>query len=327
MASIAASSQNTIDTMEPEHWSTMELPDNGERAGYDTKTIPMTKHQSFTSIGNLIDAGLWESTPGGFAIKNRKDTETIYILSGTATITDEDDGTKHELCTGSWHTFPTGWSGRWDITSTLRKLYILLNTTTTKTYDVSSIDLTELKKKVATAKQAYFDDDGNTENLHEIWQDLKKQLQNSNVSGQGETKTTAKSNITAGVLQKKSKTTNTDALPELWTQLQLHVTGTPEIQVVETRHKSFDNQSNLVGCGLHESSVAGFGKRQYSGGYEVSTRSNTETFFMLSGIATITDEDGTTHELSKGSWYTLPTGWSGRWDIEGKMRKLYILTK
>ena len=39
------------------------------------------------------------------------------------------------------------------------------------------------------------------------------------------------------------------------------------------------------------------------------------------------DEDGTTHELSKGSWYTLPTGWSGRWDIEGKMRKLYILTK
>ena len=89
MSSIAASSQNTIDTMEPEHWSTMELPDNGERAGYDTKTIPMTKHQPFTSIGNLIDAGLWESTPGGFAIKNRKDTETIYILSGTATITDE----------------------------------------------------------------------------------------------------------------------------------------------------------------------------------------------------------------------------------------------
>ena len=86
-------------------------------------------------------------------------------------------------------------------------------------------------------------------------------------------------------------------------------------------------RNESVGCGLHESSVAGFGKRQYSGGYEVSTRSNTETFFMLSGIATITDEDGTTHELSKGSWYTLPTGWSGRWDIEGKMRKLYILTK
>jgi uncharacterized cupin superfamily protein len=49
----------------------------------------------------------------------------VYIISGTGTITDAADGKTHALAPGTWHTLPTGWSGRWDVTSTLRKLYIL----------------------------------------------------------------------------------------------------------------------------------------------------------------------------------------------------------
>ena len=36
------------------------------------------------------------------------------------------DGTVHELVPGVVMVLPLGWSGRWDITETLRKLYVTL---------------------------------------------------------------------------------------------------------------------------------------------------------------------------------------------------------
>ena len=46
-------------------------------------------------------------------------------MHGRGTLTDKADGRKTELVPGTWHTLPTGWSGRWDITETLRKMYVL----------------------------------------------------------------------------------------------------------------------------------------------------------------------------------------------------------
>jgi len=45
---------------------------------------------------------------------------------------------------------------------------------------------------------------------------------------------------------------------------------------------------------------------------------------ILHGRATITDADGTRHELEAGTSLTLPIGWSGRWDIHDTIRKVYV---
>ena len=98
------------------------MKDAGLRAGADSGN-PLTSVTSFNS-GNNQAIGLWMCEPGGFPVTNRPNTETVYIISGKATIANA-DGPKHLLVPGSFHTLPTGWSGRWDVTETIRKLYIL----------------------------------------------------------------------------------------------------------------------------------------------------------------------------------------------------------
>ena len=61
--------------------------------------------------------------PGGWSITSRSDTEVIQVLRGAARITDA-DGTVHLLRPGTVHVFPLGWSGRWDIDETIRKVYV-----------------------------------------------------------------------------------------------------------------------------------------------------------------------------------------------------------
>jgi uncharacterized cupin superfamily protein len=48
--------------------------------------------------------------------------------------------------------------------------------------------------------------------------------------------------------------------------------------------------------------------------------------YVLSGSGTITDEDGTVHELTADSVLLLPYGWIGRWDIRETIRKVYLHT-
>lgn len=63
--------------------------------------------------------------PAGWPIVNRENTETCSIVSGRATITVDETGQKYEISAGHVVTFPTGWSGRWDVTETIRKVYCI----------------------------------------------------------------------------------------------------------------------------------------------------------------------------------------------------------
>lgn len=101
-----------------------ELEPLGPRAGADSGD-PQTSGITFFS-GHGVEVGVWECTPGGWAIVDRTTTETMLLLGGTVTITPA-DGEPVELGEGDVFVLPKGWSGRWDITDTVRKLYVLVS--------------------------------------------------------------------------------------------------------------------------------------------------------------------------------------------------------
>lgn len=99
-----------------------DLEDWGPRTGADSGD-PQTAGRVFYD-GNGIQVGLWQCTPGGWSIQDRPDHETVQILSGRARLTNA-DGSSVELTTGDVLTLPKGWSGRWDVLETVRKLFII----------------------------------------------------------------------------------------------------------------------------------------------------------------------------------------------------------
>jgi len=97
-----------------------DLEDWGPRIGADSGE-PLMKGQIFHDADGF-QVGVWECTPGGWAIDDRPDSETVRILAGRARLTNA-DGSSVELGVGDVLVLPKGWSGRWDILETVRKLY------------------------------------------------------------------------------------------------------------------------------------------------------------------------------------------------------------
>lgn len=94
----------------------------GPRTGADAGD-PQTSGVSFFE-GHGVSVGVWECTPGGWAITDRGDTETMLLLGGLVRITPL-DGEPVELEEGDVFVLPKGWSGRWDVLETVRKLYVI----------------------------------------------------------------------------------------------------------------------------------------------------------------------------------------------------------
>ena len=99
-----------------------ELEPTGPRAGADSGD-PQTSGISFFE-GHGVSVGVWECTPGGWSITERGDTETMLLLGGRVRITPL-DGEAVELEEGDVFVLPKGWSGRWDVLDTVRKLYVI----------------------------------------------------------------------------------------------------------------------------------------------------------------------------------------------------------
>jgi uncharacterized cupin superfamily protein len=66
---------------------------------------------------------VWACGPGVFPRVKDKRGSFMYIISGDATIVDE-DGTSHELAADSVLVLPFGWAGTWHIRETIRKVYL-----------------------------------------------------------------------------------------------------------------------------------------------------------------------------------------------------------
>lgn len=96
-----------------------ELKPNGHRPGYDSGD-PQTFKLSFDT-DPLVKTGVWECQPGGWEVTPRLDTEVCYILSGRANITCHETGRRFEITGGDVIVQPKNWTGRWEVTETIRK--------------------------------------------------------------------------------------------------------------------------------------------------------------------------------------------------------------
>ena len=101
------------------------LDDWGPRTGADSGDPRISGRIFFGTDGGSVEVGVWACTPGGWAIVDRPDTETVQILSGRARLTD-DSGRAAELGPGDVLVLPRGWSGRWDVLEPVRKLYVVV---------------------------------------------------------------------------------------------------------------------------------------------------------------------------------------------------------
>jgi uncharacterized protein len=83
-------------------------------------------HESYFSayIEGQTEVGVWECTPGCFPGTMDGISEMMHLLSGRATITDE-DGTTHELEAGTMFVLLDGWRGEWQVHETVRKVYAI----------------------------------------------------------------------------------------------------------------------------------------------------------------------------------------------------------
>ena len=110
----------------PAAYLTVELEPQGTHklwvAGVDAGS-PQVSTKLFAP-GNTLGTGLWECTPGSWSI-TRSNTESFLVLKGRATLTNADGGLRVELAAGVWHTTPAGWSGRWEVHQTVRKVFVL----------------------------------------------------------------------------------------------------------------------------------------------------------------------------------------------------------
>lgn len=100
-----------------------ELTPAGQRAGADKGDPQVSVRELSNQSG--IAVGIWECAPGGWPVEARPDCEVCEILSGKGMITDA-DGRETPIEPGSVVTLPKGWTGRWDIAETVRKVYVIV---------------------------------------------------------------------------------------------------------------------------------------------------------------------------------------------------------
>jgi uncharacterized protein len=73
-----------------------------------------------------VEIGVWKCTPGSFTTFWDGRMESIQVLAGDGTLTEE-DGTRHELTPGAFIVMEAGARGTWEIRETLMKSYTIVH--------------------------------------------------------------------------------------------------------------------------------------------------------------------------------------------------------
>lgn len=98
----------------------------GESRPKPTATTPELREADLTGwAADGLETGIWEASPGTFTATRIGYHEVCQILSGRATI-HEENGTVLELAAGDLFVTPAGWRGTWTIHETMRKVFVIL---------------------------------------------------------------------------------------------------------------------------------------------------------------------------------------------------------
>ena len=79
------------------------------------------------SLDGLTKVGIWDCTPGTFTAARTTMAELCHILSGSATITNEDGSGSKSIQAGDLLILPIGWCGVWEVHEAIRKTYVLIS--------------------------------------------------------------------------------------------------------------------------------------------------------------------------------------------------------
>lgn len=74
-----------------------------------------------------LDIGIWECTPGEFRSAKDGISELMVFTHGAGTIT-PDGADPVEIRPGASIITPDGWTGAWEITEAVRKIYVIWKT-------------------------------------------------------------------------------------------------------------------------------------------------------------------------------------------------------
>jgi hypothetical protein len=96
------------------------------RPGKVIEGDPMTTtHNYFTDPSGRFFSGIWESTPGKWAVDYAED-ELVYLISGRARLTGA-DGEAETFGPGDAFVIPAGFKGSWETLESLRKYYAIFD--------------------------------------------------------------------------------------------------------------------------------------------------------------------------------------------------------
>ena len=111
-------------THEPLSYFALEqLTPKGRRKNVDIGD-PHDASRPLVKVGTA-SVGSWHCTEGGWdSAAPRPTTESFYVLTGEASVTDL-DGTRHTFGPGDTVVLPKGWSGRWDVTEAIHKVWVV----------------------------------------------------------------------------------------------------------------------------------------------------------------------------------------------------------
>ena len=100
-----------------------KLTPKGPRKNADVGE-PADATRSLCAVGSA-SAGSWHCTEGGWDSPTpRATTEIFYVIDGAGSVTDT-DGEKHAFEAGDTVILPKGWTGRWDVTKAIHKVWLV----------------------------------------------------------------------------------------------------------------------------------------------------------------------------------------------------------
>ena len=74
---------------------------------------------------------MWEVTPGRFLSTKTGIGEVMHFLTGSGILT-HSDGSTTEIAPGVTVSLRPGWSGEWNVTATVRKIYTIYTESSTQ---------------------------------------------------------------------------------------------------------------------------------------------------------------------------------------------------